>query len=150
MGIILENLEMYRYIGNKTKSYQTQKEFLLLFIFLSSRLWSLDWMPFDPIFLAVCLQIFCILSRTNLFTQASDPGSVLESKSQFAKFFIDAKDQLLLLQLRWTNIREPYLLRPTSYIHFYPHGGFKGLRLCINQKHFFAITQATNQSWGYL
>ena len=31
----LWSLEIYRYIGSKTKSYQIQREFLLLFIFLN-------------------------------------------------------------------------------------------------------------------
>ena len=37
IGMTLRSLEMYGYIGSKTKSYQIQKEFLLLFIFLPSR-----------------------------------------------------------------------------------------------------------------
>ena len=40
MGIILWSLETYRYIGSKTKSYQIQRGFLLLFIFLS---YPSDW-----------------------------------------------------------------------------------------------------------
>ena len=35
MGMTLRSLETYRYIDSKTKSYQIQKRFLLLFIFLS-------------------------------------------------------------------------------------------------------------------
>ena len=35
MVMILRSLKMYEYIGSKTKSYQIQKRFLLLFIFLS-------------------------------------------------------------------------------------------------------------------
>ena len=35
IGMTLQSLEMYGYIGNKTKSYQIQRGFLLLFIFLS-------------------------------------------------------------------------------------------------------------------
>ena len=34
ISMTLQSLEMNRYIGNKTKSYQIQREFLLLFIFL--------------------------------------------------------------------------------------------------------------------
>ena len=35
MNMTLQSLETYGYIGSKTKSYQIQKRFLLLFIFLS-------------------------------------------------------------------------------------------------------------------
>ena len=39
---------------------------------------------------ALCLQNFCILSGTHLFTQAfSDPRSVLQSESAFAEFLAD-------------------------------------------------------------
>ena len=34
VGIILRSLKMYGYIGSKTKNYQIQRRFLLLFIFL--------------------------------------------------------------------------------------------------------------------
>ena len=34
LGMTLRSFEIYRYIDNKTKSYQIQKGFFLLFIFL--------------------------------------------------------------------------------------------------------------------
>ena len=34
MGMTLQSLETYGYIGSKTKTYQIQRGFLLLFIFL--------------------------------------------------------------------------------------------------------------------
>ena len=37
IGMALQSLKMYEYISNKIKSYQMQKGFLLLFIFLPSR-----------------------------------------------------------------------------------------------------------------
>ena len=87
MGMTLWSLETYGYIDSKTKSYQIQRGFLQLFIFLSSRPWPSGYKPSDLILLAVCLQNFCILGGTRLFTQAfSDPRSVLQSKPPFAEF----------------------------------------------------------------
>ena len=67
IGMTLRSLEMYGYIGRKTKSYQIQRGFLLLFIFLPSGPWPSGYMHSDPIFPAVCLQNFCILDETHLF-----------------------------------------------------------------------------------
>ena len=67
MGMTLWSLKTYGYIGSKTKNYQIQRRFLLLFIFLSSGPWPFGCMPFDPILQAVCLQNFCILGGTQSF-----------------------------------------------------------------------------------
>ena len=152
MGMTLRSLKTYGYIDNKIKNYRIQRGFLLLFIFLPSRLWSSGCMPSDPILPAVCLQNFCILGRTHLFTQAfSDPRSVLQSILPFAEFLADPqKGQLLLQRVGWPNTKEPYLLRPTSHVSFHSHGGFKGLRLCVDWRYFLAITQATDHGWGWL
>ena len=82
----------------------------------------------------------------HLFTQAfSDFRFVLQSEPPFAEFLADPqKSQLLLQQVGWPNTREPYLLRLTSRVSFYPHSGSKGLKLCVDQGRFLAITQATN------
>ena len=58
-------------------------------------------MPSDPIFSAICLQNFYILGGTHLFTQASDPRSVLQSEPPFAESLTDLKDQLFLQWLGW-------------------------------------------------
>ena len=65
MGMTLWSLEMYGYIDSKTKSYQIQKDFLLLFIFLPSRPWPSNCMPSDSIFPAICHQNFCIFGGTH-------------------------------------------------------------------------------------
>ena len=88
MGMTLRNLKMCGYIDNKTKSYQIQRKFFLLFIFLSSRPWPFGCIAFDLILPAIYLQNFYILNGTHLFTQAfSDPRSVLQFEPPFAKFF---------------------------------------------------------------
>ena len=47
-------------------------------------------MLFDPIFPAVCLQNFCILGETHLFTKAFlDLRSILQSEPPFAEFLAD-------------------------------------------------------------
>ena len=95
MGITLWSLKMYWYISSKIKSYQIQRGFLLLFIFLSSKPWPLGCLPSDSILPAVCLQNFCILGRMHLFTKVSDSRFVLQSKPLFAESFTDPKSQLL-------------------------------------------------------
>ena len=90
MDMILQSLKTCEYIDSKTKSYQIQRGFFLLFIFLSFRPWLSGCMPSDPIFLAVCLQNFCIFGRKYLFIQAfSDPRSVLQFEPPFAEFLAD-------------------------------------------------------------
>ena len=79
-GMTLRSLKMYGYIGSKTKSYQIQREFLLLFIFFP-----------DLSFQAACLPILSLRphafrsfssghmlsgSSTNIFAQALDSRSV--------------------------------------------------------------------------
>ena len=137
-GMTLWSLKTYGCIGSKTKSYQIQKGFLLLFIFLSSRPWPSGCMLSDPIFPAICLQNFYILSGMHSFTQASDLRSVLQSEPPFAESFADPKGQLLLQQLGWPNTREPYLLRPTSLASYHPYGGLKS--------RFVLIEDASSQS----
>ena len=62
------------------------------FYYLSSfRPWLSGCMPFDPIFSAVYFQNFCILGKTHLFTQTSDPRSVLQSESPFTESFADSQ-----------------------------------------------------------
>ena len=152
MGMTLRSLKTYGYIDNKTKSYWIQRRFLLLFIILPSRPWPSGCMPSDLILPAVYLQNFRILGGTHLFTQAfSDPRSVLQSEPTFAEFFTDPqKSQLLLQWVSWPNTRKLYLLHPASHVFFHPHGGSKGLKLCVDWRRLFVITQATDQGWGWL
>ena len=118
----------------------------------SSRPWLSGCMLFDLDLPAVCLHNFCILGGTHLFTQAfSDPRSVLQSEPPFAELLADPqKGQLLSQQVGWSNTREPYLLRLTSCVSFHPYGGSKGLKLRVDRGCFLAITQTTDQGWGWL
>ena len=86
----------------------------------------------------------------HLFTQASDLRSILQSEPSFAESFADSEGQLLSQQLDLPNIKEPYSLHLMRRVSYYPYGSFKGLRLCVNWAYFLAITQATNQNWGWL
>ena len=142
----LRSLKTYGYIDSKTKSYQIQRGFLLLFIFLPSRPWLSGYMPSDPVFPAIYFQNFCILGGTHLFTQAFlDPRSVLQSKLLFAEFFADPQKANFFAVSGLPNTREPYSLCPTSCVSFHLHGGSKSLRLCVDWRHFLAITQAITQ-----
>ena len=140
----LWSLETYKYIDSNTKSYEIQKKFLLLFIFLSSRSWLSGSMPSDPIFLVICLQNFRILGRTHLVIQAfSDPRSVLQSEPPFAEFLADPQKANFSYN-KWVD------QTLGSRIFFHPHDGSKGLKFYVDQKRFLAITQATDQGWDWL
>ena len=65
MGMTLRSLQTYGYIDSKTKSYQIQRKFLLLFIFLPSRSWHSGCIPSNPIFPVVYFQNFCIFGGTH-------------------------------------------------------------------------------------
>ena len=79
----------------KTIEYK-KDSFCYLFF---SRLWPSGCIPSDPILPAVCLQNFCILGGTHLFTQAfSNPRSVLQSEPLFAELLADPQKGQLLLQ----------------------------------------------------
>ena len=130
MGILVVRLKAIEY---------KKDSFCYLF---SSRPWPLGCMPSDPVLPAICLQNFCIFGGTHSFTQVFlDPRSVLQSEPPFAKFLADPqKGQLLLQRMGWPNTREPYSLRPTSHVFFYPHVDSKSLRFCVDRGRFLAIT----------
>ena len=87
----LQSFETYGYINNKTKSYQIQREFLLLFIFLgyqavlSSRMpLSHTILPIQCYFVSRLFQRFCSMGYTTEFYQNLNAVCIAKALDQDA------------------------------------------------------------------
>ena len=132
MGMTLWSLETYEQIGGKTKSYRIQRGFLLLFIFFP-----------DLALQAACLPILSLRpyvfksflsarmpsgSSTNICPSLRSQIRSNNLNPPFAESLVDSVPgspygdiganfslAIALLQPGQPNIREQYLLRPTSH-----------------------------------
>ena len=160
--------EMKVSVCSKTKSYWIQREFLLLFIFLFRSRFS-GRLPSDPIFQAICLQIlffgphaFRILDKTYLPKpwildpfQQSEPCPV-----RWVPRWLDTKGphggnkSTSLLLLHWTAIgliehQEAVLFASNKSYSHHPHGGSKGLKLCVKLLTWLGLICRMTQSSAY-
>ena len=81
----LRNLETYGYIGSKTKSYQIQREFFLLFIFLghcSCAFWLYAIKPSQYCFTPRSFRRFCSMGYTTEFHQNLDAICIIKTSDQ--------------------------------------------------------------------
>ena len=109
---------------SKTISYQIQRGFLLLFIFLPSRPWPSGCMSSDPILQAACLQNF--LSSMKRIRPSLLGSQIRVNNLNLYLLSPSLTDsQLLLQRLGRPNTREPYSLRPMSRASHHPYGGSK-------------------------
>ena len=141
-------------VCSKTKSYQIQRGFLLLVIFLPSRPWPSGRMPSDLILDETHSPK---LSRIPDPFQQSEPCPVrwvpcwLDAKGPHGGIgVVNFSPAIASLQSGWSNTRKPYSLRPTNCASHHPHGGSKGLGLRVNRGHFLATPQATNLGWSLI
>ena len=143
IGIILHS---FKHIGRLIIRLKIIKYNEDSFCYLSSYIPNLGLQALCLLILFFQLYIFRTLSLAECICSLKFWISDLfeQFKSLFAKSIVNPKVDFSK-QLGWSNTRELYLLCLMSHASYYPYGGFKSLRFCIDWGHFFTIMQATSQ-----